>query len=314
MAAMAVAVVNFNAREWLRACLLSIARESAVRKVVSDNGSTDGSIELVRASFAWAELDVDFGNRGYGAAANRAMRRCREEYVLLLNSDTELDPGTLRALTAYLDAHPRAAIVGPRVLNTDRTLQASCFPFPSPLTAFLSETEVGYLIRFVPGVRSRYLRTWPHDASRTVPWVRGAALAIRRSAFESLGGFDERFYMYFEEVDLCYRAAAAGWEVHFTPDATLVHHGGVSTRQYRAEMLAHYYESLFRFYRHHYPAARLRRLRSVLGPIALARLGRDRVRLALARAEGTRRRLAADVALWRDLWRHSREAAMAGHG
>jgi len=315
MTAMAVAIVNFNTRDCLRACLASIHAQAAAETIVADNGSTDGSIEMVRSDFPSVELDVEATNRGYGAAANRALARCRSEYVLLLNSDTELDPGALEALTAYLDAHPRVAIVGPRILNSDRTLQPSCFPFPTPLTAFLSETDLGYFVRFVPILRLRYLRTWPHDSARVVPWVRGAALAIRRSAFDAIGGFDERFYMYFEEADLCYRAAAARWEVHFTPAASLVHHGGVSTRQYRAAMLAHYYASLFLFYRRHYPASRLRQLRSVIGSVALARLVRDRARLALARAEGTRDRLAADIALWRVLRRDPHAAAPADrHG
>jgi GT2 family glycosyltransferase len=313
---MAVAIVNFNARNYLRACLASIRPEAPPQIVVVDNGSTDGSIELVQSEFPGVELDVDASNGGYGAAANRAMARARSDYVLLLNSDTELDPGVLRALAEYLGAHARAAVVGPRVLNPDRSLQASCFPFPSPLTAFLSETDLGYGIRFVPLLRRRYLRSWPHDSARVVPWVRGAALAIRRSAFEALGGFDERFYMYFEETDLCYRAAAAGWEVHFTPAATLVHHGGVSTRQYGAAMLAHYYDSLFLFFRRHYPERRLRQLRTVVRSVALARLIRDRARLATVRDDGERRRLSANIALWRELsGGGAREtAAVARHG
>ena len=316
MTSMAVAIVNFNARDYLRACLASIQPEAPARTVVVDNGSTDGSIEMVRAEFPWVELELDPSNRGYGAAANRALRRCRDEYVLVLNSDTELEPGVLGALAAYLGAHPRAAVVGPRVVNPDRTLQPSCFPFPTPLTAFLSETDLGYLIRFIPVLRKRYLRTWPHDAARVVPWVRGAALAIRRGPFEAIGGFDEEFRMYFEEVDLCYRAAAAGWEVHFTPVGDVVHHGGVSTRQYRAAMLAQYYESMYLFYRRHYPAARLQRLRSLIRSVALARLARDRARLTLAGAEETRRRLAADIALWRELRRGARGEAVtaARHG
>jgi len=314
MTSIAVAIVNFNTRDYLDACLQTIRREAPPQTVVVDNGSTDGSIEMVRARHSWVELDLAPANRGYGAAANRAIARCKAPYVLLLNSDTGLEYGALASLTAYMDAHPKAALIGPRVVNPDATLQPSCFPFPTPLTAFLSETDLGYLLRFIPVLRHRYLRTWPHDRTRDVPWVRGAALAIRRDAFEELRGFDERFHMYFEEVDLCYRCRTAGWEVHFAPVTTVVHHAGVSTRQRRAAMLAHYYESMFLFYRQHYSTSRLARLRSVLRGVALARLARDTLRLSLSHAQATRRRLSEDVVLWRELLRGEAAEVVKGRG
>ena len=312
MTSVAVAIVNFNTREHLRACLMSVRPEAPVRTVVADNGSTDGSLEMVRTEFPWVELDLDSSNRGYGAAANRAIVRCRTDYVVLLNSDTLLARGALASLSAYMDAHKRAAMVGPRIVNPDGSLQPSCFPFPTPLTAFLSETGLGYVIRFIPVLRRRYLRTWPHDRPRIVPWVRGAALAIRCAALESVGGFDERFHMYFEETDLCYRCASSGWEVHFAPVTEVVHDGGVSTRQYRAAMLARYYESMLLFYRQHYSAARVARLCAILGTVALGRVGRDRIRLLLARAEEKRRHLGENLTLWRQLARGGFQGAKIG--
>lgn len=298
---MAAVIVSFNTRDHLSACLGSLAHTKLVETVVVDNGSTDGSIELVRDQYKWVRLEVASANDGYGAAANRGIACCTAPYVLLLNSDTELQPDAAHALTAYMTSHPRAGVVGPRILNADGSLQASCFPFPTPWSALLSETELGYLIRYVPGVRRRYLRTWSHDRPRVVPWVRGAALAIRRDAFAQLGGFDARFHMYFEEVDFCYRAHTLGWEVHFAPVTDVLHHGGVSTRHYRAAMLARYYESMLLFYRLHYSARRLARLQALLRAIALTRLGRDRLRMSLSRADATRRRLSENVALWREL-------------
>src|SRR5262249_32929400 len=160
-------------------------------------------------------LHANKRNLGYGAAANQAVASCTAEYVLLLNSDTLLSSGALKALGDYLDLHPRAAIVGPRLVNSDGTLQASCYPFAGTLEWFLDNDACVQLIRYVPVLRNHCLRTWSHTYARAVPCVKGAALAIRREAFDAVGGFDESFFMYFEEMDLCHRLEAIGWQVHF---------------------------------------------------------------------------------------------------
>src|SRR5262249_11131009 len=150
-------------------------------------------------------------------------------YVLLLNSDTLLAPGALAALAQYLDAHPRAAIAGPRLRNADGSLQPSCHPFLGTMQSFLEKSVVARALARLPVVRDHYLLVnSSHAAPRVVPWVLGAALAIRRSAFDQVGGFDESFFLYAEEVDLCYRLKAAGWEVHFAPVTDVVHVGGAS--------------------------------------------------------------------------------------
>jgi len=298
----AAAVVSYNTRELLRACLASVRDAGAAEIVVVDNGSRDGSVEMVRAEFPEARLVLDPSNRGYGAAANLAFRRSTAEHLLLLNSDTTVSPGACRALAAYLDAHPRVGLAGPLLRNPDGTLQRSCFPFPSPRTAFLGESGLGYGIRFVPGLRARHPRTWAHDRPRPMPWVLGAALGIRRAAFDAVGGFDERFFMYFEEVDLCRRLAGAGWEVHFAPVTEVTHLGGASTSQARAEMIVRYYESMARFYRFHRPAGDLARLRAIVRAKARVALLRDRARLAVAPGHA-RAALAERITAWRRLLR-----------
>src|SRR5438309_2028782 len=127
-----VVIVSFNTRVQLEACLTTVIPQEVSRIVVADNGSTDGSVEMVRRAFPSVVLDVDRSNPGYGAGANRGVRRCGTDDVLLLNSDTRLAPGAAAALTAYLDAHPRVGVAGPRLVNEDGTLQRSAFRFPSP--------------------------------------------------------------------------------------------------------------------------------------------------------------------------------------
>src|SRR5206468_637236 len=194
--------------------------------------------------------------------------------------------------------HPRAAIVGPRLVNPDGTLQASCYPFPTPLDTFLENSTytilLGRLIRrYVPAVRRLYLRTWPHDCARVVPWMKGAALAIRREAFEAVGGFDESFFMYFEDADLCYRLKAAGWEVHFAPVTTVVHVGGASTMQYRADMSIQLLASTVQFYQRHYAGIRVAQLLMVVKSLMLARWIGGTFRLCFAR-DATKRREVAE--------------------
>lgn len=295
----AVAIVSYNTREHLRACLASICADAPREVIVVDNASSDGSVEMLAASFPQVTLLANRANPGYGAAANQAIAGCASPYVLLLNSDTLLRPGALAALSAYLDRSPRAAIVGPRLLNPDGTLQPSCFPFLTPLNALLRESKLSELVRRVPLLRERYLPTWSHARPRVVPWVLGAALAIRCAAFEAVGGFDESFFMYSEEVDLCYRLRAAGWQVHFAPVTSVVHVGGASTARHRAEMAARVYQSMDHFYRRHYSAWRRRWLRLVVAYLMLRNIARDTVRLRRARQPDERGRLAEDLAVWR---------------
>ncbi|HEY6085757.1 MAG TPA: glycosyltransferase family 2 protein [Nitrospira sp.] len=252
----AVVIVNHNTCHELQACLDSLEAEAPDEVIVFDNNSSDDSVKMVRSKFPHVTLHANPVNVGYGAAANQAIAKSKARYVLLLNSDTILRQGTLNQLGRYLDLHPKAAIVGPRLVNSDGTLQASCYPFPTPFDTFLENSKMavclGRLIRrYVPGVRRLYWRTWPHDSARIVPWLKGAALMIRREAFDAVGGFDRSFFMYFEDADLCYRLKRAGWEVHFAPVATIVHVGGASTERASADMSAQLLNSTRLFYQRH---------------------------------------------------------------
>jgi GT2 family glycosyltransferase len=298
---MAVVIVSYNTRDHLRACLETIPRAEASEVIVVDNASTDGSPEMVRAAFPWVRLIESSGNSGYGAAANLGMAACRSPYVLLLNGDTRLAPGALHTLSTYLDRHPCAAIVGPRLVNLNGSLQASCYPFPTPLAIFLEESTLGRFVRFVPVLRDRYLRSWTYDESRQVPWALGAAFALRRDAVEGVGGFDESFFLYYEEVDLCLRLRLTGWDVHFTPDTTVTHVGGASSDQRRAEMSVQWFLSVRRFYRLHYSRLRMIQVMLVVKSIVLARLIRDVIKLRLTRYANERAALIEQSTAWRNI-------------
>jgi GT2 family glycosyltransferase len=272
----AIVVVNFNTREHLRACLATLEGQRAARVVVVDNASPDASADMVHEEHPAVELLTNRHNEGYGAAANRGIRACAEPYVLVLNADTRLEADAVRALADFLDAHPRAAAVGPRLVREDGTLQPSALPFPRPVT-------LRPLVRHVPLIREWYLPTWSHSRPRRVPYVLGAALCLRRSAFDEVGGFDSGFFLFYEEVDLCQRLRLAGWEIHFAPVTTVVHTGGASTAQdpetTRQERAAA--ERLF--YERWYSGDQKRAVLALSGAVSAARRVRDRIRGAVSR-------------------------------
>lgn len=299
MTAMAVVIVSYNTCDHLRSCLETISFDEASEVVVIDNASADGSADMVRADFPWVRLIMSNTNFGYGAAANLGIAACEAPYVLLLNGDTQLAPDALEQLSAYLDRHSRAAAIGPRLVNLNGSLQASCYHFPTPLYLFLEESAVWRFIRFVPIVRNRYLRTWAYDDSRRVPWALGAALALRRQALDEIDGFDESFFLYYEEVDLCLRLGSAGWEVHFTPVTTVTHVGGASSDQCRGEASVQWFLSVRHFYRVHYSRIQTVEMNVVAKSIVLTRLFRDSIKLRLARDSTDQSALAERVLAWR---------------
>jgi GT2 family glycosyltransferase len=281
--AMAVCIISYNTHDLLRACLHSLAGERPDAVIVVDNGSTDGTIEMLKHDFPQVQLCQNPHNAGYGAAANQAIALSNTEDVLLLNSDTQLIPGALDQLRDVLDQQAEVAIAGPRLLNADGSLQPSCYHFPTPLEVFLDVANAVKIARRVPPLRNIYLRTWPHNAQREVDWVSGAALAIRRRAFDTVGGFDPSFTFYYEETDLCYRLRQAGWSVCFTPAASVVHMGGGSSGTggaRRPELTVQLYAGLAHFYRRHYSKAAQLVLAGLLQSVAALRYMRDRLRWA----------------------------------
>jgi N-acetylglucosaminyl-diphospho-decaprenol L-rhamnosyltransferase len=296
MSRLAVVVVNHNTRAQLRDCLASLPAETEV--VVVDNDSGDDSVRMVRDEFPHVGIVANRFNPGYGGGANQGVRRCDADYVLILNSDTLVEPGALTSLRRHLDDNPRVGLAGPRLRNRDGTLQPSCFPVPGTMRWLVENDPMGRLVGWVPPARRRSYRFNPPGEAGPVPWVLGAALAVRRSAFEVVGGFDESFFMYYEEVDLCMRLRLAGWEVHHVPTAEIVHLGAASTSQVRSEMAVEHFRSTLRFYRRYYRGVHLRAWVGIMRTKMLLRFLRDAMALALVREPSRQVRLRQNLSIW----------------
>jgi GT2 family glycosyltransferase len=197
---------------------------------VVDNASGDGSGEIVNTEFGWVRLIANGRNAGFGAAHNQALRAAQGRYWLVLNSDAAPAPGALRTLVTFMDANPEVAVAGPRLRYPDGTLQPSRRRFPSPVTLFIESTQ---LQRFWPEnavLRRYYVQDRSDDATQDVDWLAGACLCVRAGAAREVGLFDERFFMYSEELDWCRRFKAAGWRVVYVAEAEATHLEGGSSR------------------------------------------------------------------------------------
>jgi N-acetylglucosaminyl-diphospho-decaprenol L-rhamnosyltransferase len=299
--AMAVVVVSFNTRDILERCLQSVIAASPVETVVVDNGSSDGSVSVVRTRFPSVRLIESQQNLGYGGAANRGIAACSAPAVLLLNGDTVIAPDALGALGGYLAGRPRVAIVGPKLVNLDGSLQRSIYGHHSAAQTLLLESGMHLIMRHLPLLRERFYPTSSHTEARRVPWVLGAALAIRRSAFEAVGGFDDTYFMYGEEVDLCQRLEREGFETHFAPVTAVVRLGGASSSERWAALRRELLLSRRRYLLRHESPRTAARVLWVLRAAAAARLVRDVILLRVACDPERRRRLRESVASWKAL-------------
>ena len=248
--------MTYDALPWIEQCLASV---SGIPTVVVDNGSSDGTRELVRDRFPEVTL-VPFENRGLAAGWNRGLLEVDAEFVLVLNADAWLVGEALDGLVAAAERHPRAAVIAPRLVNPDGSLQRSVRGFP---TVWRLATEYLFLRKLAPRSRAFnafYGAGFAHDEERVVEWAMGACLLVRREALDDVGEFDERFFLFSEEVDWCRRAADRGWSVVFTPTAECVHVGGAAHggRLFRENVKGHLrYLSL---HEGHKAAERARRL------------------------------------------------------
>ncbi len=241
---LSVSIVNTGSRELLLACLASLAGNAA-EIVVLDNASEDGSVAAVRDRFPAVRVIAQQQRAGFGANHNTVIRATTGRYVYVLNEDTTADDWGFEALTAYLDAHPRVAAVGPRLVYPDGRLQDSAWRFPTPVVSMISLATLGRL-----GVtQSR------GDAPRSVDWVMGAAVVLRREALEEVGLFDEGFFLYSEEVDLQARLHRTGWEVHYFPEITVVHHESQFSADIPERRINEMWRSRHRYWHKHHSDA-----------------------------------------------------------
>lgn len=244
-----VILLSWNVRDLLRACLRSLPLDDpAVEVIVVDSASADGAPEMVRAEFPRLRLIASPDNLGYSRGNNLGLRAARGRYLFVLNPDTELAPGALDALAGYMDAHTDIGVLGPGLVYADGTPQSTRRRFPTLLTGFFEST---WLQGLAPrGLLDRYYaRDLPPDEPAEVDWLVGAALLVRRAAYQQVGGLDEGFFMYSEELDWCRRMRAAGWRVVHFPAARVVHYEGRSSAQVPAATHIRFNTSKVRYFR-----------------------------------------------------------------
>jgi len=253
---LSIVIVNWNVRELLQRGLLSVDKalpdDLAAEVVVVDNASTDGSAEMVRCEFPAVRLVASDENLGYARGNNRGAAETSGRYLLVLNPDTEIVDDALVTLVRYLDAHPPVGAVGPQLRYADGTLQSSRRRFPTPATAFCESTLLHQWFPNNPVARRYHLADQPVDMPQAVDWLVGAALMIRRAAWQQVGPLDESFFMYFEELDWCRRGRTAGWEIHYVPAAQIVHYEGKSSEQVVAARTIRFQRSKVRYFRKYY--------------------------------------------------------------
>jgi GT2 family glycosyltransferase len=266
----AAVLVNYNAGAELERALRSISDELAGHPwegVVVDNASTDGSAAAVEGCAAHVRLIGNSTNAGFARGVNQGLAATKAPYVLIMNPDCRLMAGAIGTLRAALDAHAQCAVAGPRILNPDGSVQGSARGDPDMLTGLFGRT--GMLRRVVPFLPIARRNVVAEEAIRSgqesavVDWLSGACMLARRDALAAVNGFDERFFLYWEDADLCRRLRARRYHVRYVPGATAIHRVGQSSRTARAFAIRAFHESAYVYYATHVAPARLSPKRAV---------------------------------------------------
>lgn len=293
MIELSILIVSWNVADLLATCIESILAgqgDLAVEIIVVDSASRDHTVALLRTRFPQVIVLPQSENVGFTRGNNLALAAARGRYVLLLNPDTEIIGDALPTLIRYMDTHPEVGIVGPHTYNSDRvTTQSTRRRFPTRTLAFFEST---YLQPYAPpALLNRFYVNdgQPETATREVDWVQGSALLARREVYAQIGGLDEGYVMYSEELDWCKRAKHAGWRVVYLGDAHIVHHGGRSTEQVVARSHIYFQQSKIRYFRKYYGAAFAQALRVFLLLNYAVQLAEESVKFALGHKRDLRR-------------------------
>ncbi|MCB9422188.1 MAG: glycosyltransferase family 2 protein [Ardenticatenaceae bacterium] len=263
---LSIIIVSWNVRELLRACLHSIDRQRyglALEVIVVDGASSDDSPAMVRETFPWVKLIACNENIGFPRGNNIGLAEANGRYLLLLNPDTEIKQNALPVMIDYLANHADVGLVGPQLLNSDGTIQSSRRRFPTLATALFEST---WLEPFAPRriLRHYYAQDLPDDEISEVDWVTGACMLTRREIFNTIGGLDEAYFMYSEELDWCHRIKDAGWRIVYDPSAQVLHHVGKSSEQAVTARHINFQRAKLRYFRKFHGGTAVAVLRTVL--------------------------------------------------
>lgn len=274
MAEISVIIVNWNVRELLDKCLASLfeagdaielgdGKRQALEVIVVDCNSQDGSVAMARERYPAVKLLPQSENVGFTRGNNLGMAAAAADTLLLLNPDTEVCKDSLITMLGFLQQDPGTGIVGPHTLNTDGSHQSTRRRFPTLMTGTFESTWLSILAP--SGVFDRYfMRDTDDDDILEVDWVQGSALMLRRAVLQDIGGLDEGFVMYSEELDFCRRAKEAGWKVMYHGGARIKHHGGKSSEQVAAFKQIQFHTSKLRYFRKHHGYPQYAYLRALL--------------------------------------------------
>ncbi len=250
-------IVSWNVRDLVRRALASTGADTAgieTETILVDNASRDGTVEMVRSEFPDVRLFANPDNRGFTRANNQGLALASGRCLFLLNPDAELIPGASRSMLDYMKANPQVGLIGPQLRYPDGSIQSSRRRFPTFATALLESTRLQQWFPRNRWLDRYYIRDRADDATQEVDWVVGAAMLLRREVYEQVGGLDEAFFMYSEELDWCYRIKQKGWRIAYVPSACVIHHEGKSSEQAVAARDIYFHSSKVRFFcKHHGP-------------------------------------------------------------
>lgn len=250
-------IVSWNVRDLLRRALESIRADAAAYEteiIVVDNASQDGTVEMLRGEFPNVRVIANTANRGFTRGNNQALQIAKGRFLFLINPDTELMSGATRGLVEFMaePANVQVGIVGPQLIYADGTLQSSRRRFPTFSTALLESTKLQQWFPRNRTLGKYYMQDTRDDATQDVDWVVGAAMFVRRAVYEQIGGLDENFFMYSEELDWCKRAKDAGWRVVYLPCARILHYEGKSSEQVLAQRDIYFHSSKVCYFKKYY--------------------------------------------------------------
>ncbi|MBI4744267.1 MAG: glycosyltransferase family 2 protein [Actinobacteria bacterium] len=246
---LSIIIINWNTKSMLFDCLTSIFNSNPTvtcEVIVVDNFSTDGSVEMVKSKFPSIVLIENSENLGFCKAANKGIRKSVSENLLILNSDTKIFTGTLDTLIEFAKNHSNIGAVGPMLINSDGSLQYSCRRFPSFIMGTI-HAFLGFISPSNSYTKSYMMTDWDHKTEREVDWISGAAMFLRKEAVLDIGLFDENYFMYVEDVDICYQLWKKGWKVYYCPQAKVMHYIGESSKQKSPGMIIEHHRSMYYF-------------------------------------------------------------------